>query len=204
MYKCCPFAAVNAFCAWRACYLDVTKNSIFWYKKSSLVKADNLQKHKHAYLDFQLAVRVISLTYITRKLDKVIFGTMILPNTQPFSAGSVCQVPEGDWHSLYNEHFLPRSCPIHWVNSSRGKTKHDGKGKHLIWEKKELWATCAKRESPHFSESLNSNTGWTVTWRLQNSTGVRISRAWPDIWPFVLKGQRRNTMENSIFLIWNC
>lgn len=64
-------------------------------KKSRLEKANSYsQKHKHKYLNFQLAIRVISVPYVSRKLDKVIFGTVTLPNTPPLSASFVCQVPK--------------------------------------------------------------------------------------------------------------
>lgn len=91
-------------------------------KKSRLEKANSYtQKHKHKYFNFQLAVRVISLTYTSRKLDKVIFGTVRLPNTPPLSASFVCQVPNVAWQSLCNEHFLPRYHPIFWATTAGGR-----------------------------------------------------------------------------------
>lgn len=111
------------------------ENSIFRYKKSSLGKANSYtQRHKYTYLDFQLAVRVVSLTYISRKLDKVIFGTVTLPNPHPFSASFVRQVPTVAWQFLCNEHFLPFHCPIHGQQQQKGDKAwgQEGEGKYLI------------------------------------------------------------------------
>lgn len=117
------FSATQMICA-RSLFTWRYHRTVFSdNKKSRLEKANSYtQKHKHKYFNFQLAVRVISLTYTSRKLDKVIFGTVRLPNTPPLSASFVCQVLNVAWQSLCKEHFLPLYHPIFWATKpERGR-----------------------------------------------------------------------------------
>lgn len=190
MYKCCYFTATwMHFVHGEPLNMMLTNRIIFSDNKKSRLENSYTQKHKHKYLNFQLAIRVISVPYISRKLDKVIFGTVTLPNTPPLSASFVCQVPKVAWHSLCNEHFLPHYRPIHCVDNSRRETKHGDRGKRIILDLGEKpWATCAKREAQHFYENPNANTDWNMTWRLKTSTRVINTRAQTDVWPLILKG----------------
>lgn len=132
------------------------------------------------------------MTYISRKLDKVIFGTVTLPNTPPLSASFICQVPKVAWHSVQWTFSLPTPHPIHWVgNNSRRETKYgDSRRKRIILDLGEKpWATCAKRESQNFYENPNANIDWNMTLRLQTWHLPVITRAQTDVWPFILKGQ---------------
>lgn len=108
-------------------------------KRSRLEKANSYtQKHKHKYFNFQLAVRVISLTYTSRKLDKVIFWHSKIAKHTTTQCKLCLPSPKGGLTVFVQWAFSP-SLPSHFLgNNSWRETKHgdsEGDGKHLIWEK---------------------------------------------------------------------
>lgn len=198
MYKRCDFSATQMYFVHGAPLHWICSYRILFSvnKKSRLEKANSYtQKHKHKYWNFQLAVRVISLTYTSRKWDKVIFGTVILPSTPPLSASFVCQVSKVAWHSLCMSIFSLSTIPVTGQQLQEGAQGCGGRWKILSWgegwRQPKTWATCAKSESQNFHVSPNANTACTMTWRLKVSTRVTNTRAKTDVWPFTLKGQMK-------------